>query len=90
MLRDSISMVLKQRSDLDTQRIHQEQLIEKFLQFPPGRIVILAEENIMMGPPARGAGHDIILPGHQRTNNITTGKLSQPSYLTEIQIRLVS
>ena len=37
-----------------------------------------------------GARHDIILPGHQRTNVITSGKLSQPSYLTEIQIRLVS
>ena len=29
-----------------------------------------------------------MLPGHQRTNIITLGKLSQPSYLTEIQIRL--
>ena len=37
-----------------------------------------------------GARHDIMLPGHQRTNIITLGKLSQPSYLTEIQIRLVS
>ena len=37
-----------------------------------------------------GARHDIILPSHQRTNIITPGKLSQPSYLTEIQIRLVS
>ena len=39
---------------------------------------------------SKGARHDIILPGHQRTNIITAGKLSQPSYLTEIQIRLVS
>ena len=37
-----------------------------------------------------GARHVILLPGHQRTNIITPGKLSQPSYLTEIQIRLVS
>ena len=45
----------------------------------------------MIGPPARGgARHDILLPGHQRANNITLGKLSQPSYPTEIQIRLVS
>ena len=52
----------------------------------------LAEkESIMIGPPARGgARHDIILSGHLRTNIITPGKLSQPSYLTEIQIRLVS
>ena len=52
----------------------------------------LAEkESIMIGPPAGvGARHDIVLPGHQRINVITLGKLSQPSYLTEIQIRLVS
>ena len=52
----------------------------------------LAEkESIMIGPPAGGGGarHDIMLPGHQRINIITLGKLSQPSYLTEIQIRLV-
>ena len=48
------------------------------------------KRNIMIGPPARGARHDIIILGHQRTNIITPGKLSQPSYLTEIQIRLVS
>ena len=54
----------------------------------------LAEkESIMIGPPARGGGgarHDIMLPGHQRINVITLGKLSQPSYPTKIQIRLVS
>ena len=44
----------------------------------------LCKRIIMIGPPARGARHDIILPGHQRTNIITPGKLSQPSYLTEI------
>ena len=38
----------------------------------------LAEkESIMIGPPARGgARHDIMLPGHQRINIITLGKLS--------------
>ena len=54
----------------------------------------LAEkESIMIGPPAGGRGgarHDIRLPDHQRINIITLGKLSQPSYLTEIQIRLES
>ena len=52
----------------------------------------LAEkESIMIGPPAGGgARHDIMLPGHQRIIIITLGKLSQPSYPTEIQIRLVS
>ena len=48
------------------------------------------KEAIKIGSPARGARHDIMLPGHQRINVITLGKLSQPSYLTEIQIRLVS
>ena len=39
----------------------------------------LAKEIIMIGPPAGGgARHDIMLPGHQRTNIITLGKLSQP------------
>ena len=49
----------------------------------------LAEkESIMIGSPARGGGarHDIMLPGHQRINFMTLGKLSQPSYLMEIQI----
>ena len=71
---------------LDKGRIHQEQLVKKVSQFPPGRMVILAKEIIMIGPLARGARHNIILLGHQRTNIITPGKLSQPSYLTEIQI----
>ena len=54
-------------------------------------MVVLAKEIITIGPPPRGgARHDIMLLGHQRTNIITLGKLSQPSYLTEIQIRLVS
>ena len=78
---------------LDTQRIHQKKLIKQVLQFPHGRMDNLAEkESIMIGPSAGGGGarHDIMLPGHQRTNIITLGKLSQPSYLTEIQLRLVS
>ena len=39
----------------------------------------LAEkESIMIGPPDEGGGarHDIMLPGHQRINIITLGKLS--------------
>ena len=52
----------------------------------------LAEkESIMIGPPARGgARHDIMLSGHVEINVTTLGDMSQPSYLTEIQIRLVS
>ena len=49
----------------------------------------LAEkESIMIGPPAGGGGarHDIMLPGHQRTNVITLENMFQPSYLMEIQI----
>ena len=37
-----------------------------------------------------GARHDIMLPGHVEINVTTLGGMSQPSYLTEIQIRLVS
>ena len=52
---------------------------------------LLKKDTTTIGPPPRGgARHDIMLPGHQRTNIITLGKLSLPSYLTEIQIRLVS
>ena len=54
MLRDSIDMVFKQGRTLDTQRIHQEKLIKQVIQFPPGRMVILAKEFIMIGPPAGG------------------------------------
>ena len=76
---------------LDTQRIHQEQLIKKVIPFPHGRMVNLAKkETITIGPPARGARHDITLPGQIKTNVITLGNMFQPSYQTEIQIRLVS
>ena len=38
----------------DTQRTHQERLIEQVLQFPHGRMVNLAKkDNITIGPPAR-------------------------------------
>ena len=51
----------------------------------------LAEkESIMIGPPARCAKDDITIPVHIRTNAITLENMFQPSYLTEIQIRLVS
>jgi hypothetical protein len=53
-------------------------------------MAILAKETITIGPPARCARHDITLPGHPRTNVITPGNMSQSSYLTEIQIWLVS
>ena len=71
----------------DSQRIHQEQLIEKVLQFPHGRMAKLAKKDtITMGPPARCTRHDITLLGHIKTNVITLGNMFQPSYLTEIQI----
>ena len=51
----------------------------------------LAEKGtITLGAPARCARHDITLPGHMRTSDITLENMFQPSYLTEIQIRLVS
>ena len=47
MLRDSIDMVIRLDQAMDTQRIHQEQLIEYVLQFPHGRIANLAKrENL--------------------------------------------
>ena len=53
-------------------------------------LTLLKGRTITMGPPARWARHDNTLPGHIKTNVITLGNMSQPSYLTEIQIRLVS
>ena len=52
---------------MDTQRIHQEQLIEYVLQFPHGRIANLAKKGklITIGPPARWVRHDITLSGHK-------------------------
>ena len=51
----------------------------------------LAEkESITIGPPARCARHDITLPCHIKTIVITLGNMYQPSYLTKIQIWLVS
>ena len=48
------------------------------------------KETITIGPPTRCARHDIILPGYIKTNVITLGIMFQPSFLTKIQIRLVS
>mgnify|MGYP005845918361 CR=1 FL=1 len=47
-------------------------------------------DTITIGPPARFARHDITLPRDIKTNVKTLGNMFQPSYLTEIQIRLVS
>lgn len=46
------------------------------------------KDTTIIGPPPRGGGarHDIMLPGHQRTNVITLENMFQPSYLMEIQI----
>ena len=48
------------------------------------------KETITIGPLTRCARHDITLPGHIKTIVITLGNMFQPSYLTEIQIWLVS
>ena len=72
---------------LDTQRIHQEKLIQQVIQFPHGRMVnLVKKETITLGPPARCARHDITLPSHMRTNVITPENVLQPSYLTGIHI----
>ena len=51
---------------------------------------LVKKETITLGPTVRCARHDITLPGHVETNVITIGNMSQPSYLTENQTRLVS
>ena len=48
------------------------------------------EDTISIGHPAMCSRHDIILPGYIKTNVITFGITFQPSFLTKIQIRLVS
>ena len=48
------------------------------------------KETITAGHPARCAGHAITLPSHKKINVITLGITFQPSFLTKIQIRLVS
>ena len=52
--------------------------------------ITLLKGTITIGPQARCARHDITLLGHIKTNVITLGNMFQPSYLTEIQIWLVS
>ena len=65
---------------LETQRIHQEKFIKQVIQFPHGRMVILAKkETVTLGPPARYARHDITLPGHMRTNAITLENMFKQS-----------
>ena len=87
MLQDSIDMVFKQRSDFGYTKDSSETTYRKVLQFPHGRMVNLAKkEAITIGPPARCARYDTTLPVHITTNVITLGNMSQPSYLTEIQI----
>ena len=44
------------------------------------------KETIIIGPTARGVGHEIILPGHIKAQCLTLGNIFQPSYLIEIQI----
>ena len=51
---------------------------------------LVGKESITTWPPARCARHDSTLPGHINTILITLGNMFQPSYLTEIKIRLVS
>ena len=75
---------------LDTQRIHHDKLIKQGIQFPHGKMVnLVKKETITLGPPARCARHDTTLPSHLKTNVITLGNMFQPSYLSEVRIRLV-
>ena len=76
MLRDSIDMVFKQRSDFGYRKDPLGTTCRISLTTSSRKNGYLAKEIIMIGPPAGGGGarHDIMLPGHQRTNNITPGK----------------
>ena len=91
MLRDSIDMVIRWRSNFGNTKDPSETTYRKVLQFPHGRMDSLAEkDSITIGPRASCARHDITLPGHIKTNVINLGNMFQPSYLAEIQIWLVS
>ena len=87
MLRDSIDMVFKQGSDFG------------YSKDPSGTtyrisLTISSRKNGYpfkrdcndMSSSQGGARHDIMLPGHVEINVTTLGDMSQPSYLTEIQI----
>ena len=50
----------------------------------------LKQDTIIIGLPDGCVGHDIHLAGYWETNIIILGKCSNPSYLPEIQIWLVS
>ena len=52
---------------LDTQRIHQDELIKQGIQFPHGKMVnLVKKETITLGPSVKCARNDITLPGHER------------------------
>ena len=75
MLRDSIDMVFKQRSDFGYTKDPSGYLIKQGIQFPHGKMVnLVKKETITIGPPARCARHDITLPGHIKTIVITSWK----------------
>ena len=72
MLRDSIDMVIRWRSNFGNTKDPSETTYRKVLQFPHGRMDSLAEkDSITIGPRASCARHDITLPGHIKTNVIT-------------------
>ena len=84
-------MVFKQRPDIGYTENSSGTTCRISLTISSGIMDNLAKkETIIIGPPVRRARHDITLPSHIKTNVITLGNTFQPSYLTEVQIRLVS
>ena len=90
MLRSSTDMVIRWRLDFGNTKDPSGITCRISLTISSWKNSYPWKRNYNDRSSSQGGRHDIIILGHQRTNIITPGKLSQPSYLTEIQIRLVS
>ena len=93
MLRDSIDMVIRWRSDFGNTKDPSGITCRISLTISSRKNGCPCKRNFNDRSSTQGGGgarHDIMLPGHVEINVTTLGDVSQPSYLTEIQIRLVS
>ena len=77
MLRDSNDMVFQARSDFEYTKDPSGTTYKISNTIPHGRMANLAEQDtITIGPLAKCARHDIILPGYIKTHVIILGKCS--------------
>ena len=92
MLRDRIDMVFRWRSNFGNTKDPSGITCRISLTISSRKNGCPCKRNYNDRSSTQGGGarHDIMLPGHQRTNVITLENMFQPSYLTVIQIRLVS